>query len=141
MNNDIKIWKSFCQSYNTDYLDELSLNGKERLKKLLSKHKFKFEGLVRIIDNHFSSKTFDYVYFLRDVLSLNYYTSEKYNKRIYIFGEQHVINDTCSIKNRTLSNISSVYDFINKTVEYSDKFIDIFIELAYASKNYFKNNK
>lgn len=138
MNNDIKIWKSFYQSYNTNYLDQLSLNGKNKLKKLLSKHKFKFEGLVRIIDNHFSSKTINHVNRLTDVRSLNYFTSEEYNKHIYIFGEHHIKDDTCSIKGGVSSN---VYDFINKNIKYSDKFIDIFIELPYTSKNYFKNNE
>lgn len=138
MSDDIKIWNLFCQSYNTDYLDQLSQNGKTRLIKLLSQNKYKFEGLVRIINNHFSFKSINHINRLINVLSLNYFTSEKYNKRIYIFGEQHTTNNTCSVKNTVTSN---VYDFINKNIKFSDKFIDIFIELAYVPKNYFKNNK
>ena len=63
-------------------------------------------------------------------ISLSYHISEKYNKKIYIFGDQHkFISRTCS--DQTMK-IDSFIDYVlnNNT----DKLIDIFLEFEYTEK-------
>jgi len=74
-------------------------------------------------------------------VSLSKHSSFKYNKTIYTFGDQHVIEPKC--KEDSKNNYIDIVDFIQLTIEqFKDKKIDIFIEnpLEKENLNYVKND-
>lgn len=129
---DLYYWNLFCKDYNIEHLNNISFNGLEIIKSFINKN-VKYKGLQRILKLYFyidwkKSRLIKHIDILTDIISLSYYQLNKI--KIYIFGEYHYPTDKCSISN----NKMNVFDFIKLNIENIPKFIDIFTETAYITK-------
>jgi len=132
----MNIVTSFCQTYDTKYLDKLSNELKlfiiKKAKESIITNKG-FVGLSQIIINHFSKNNLtilSYKY-LEGCISLSEHYSKKYKKHIYIFGYNNTHNT--SLKNK--DGITNIFNFIKQIITTSDKFIDFFLETTYQRTN------
>lgn len=121
-------WNKFIETYDIKYLKGLPFN---LIKNNLDKIS-KFKSLYRIGELYLSQEDIK-CDVLINILSLSYHVSDKYNKRIYIFGEHHRPDEKCSIESK---NKCDVYDFIMYNITKIPKMIDIFLELPIHDKSY-----
>lgn len=126
---DIINWNKFCSTGNIKYLDFLSDNAKNTIKKNINKN-VQYKGLQRILELYFNNSlnNIKHCNFITPIKSISYHTSTKYSKQIYIFGETHGSLETCK------TNKCNVYDFIVNNITNIPKFIDVFLEIAYVTK-------
>lgn len=120
---DLIYWRNFCSTYDTHYLDIMSINSKALLKKYL-KLNVKFKSLQRILELYFNSPKIIKCDILTDIISLSYHTSIIYKKNIYIFGEHHNPKSICSLSK---DNVCNVYDFVINMLN-TPKMIDFYLE-------------
>lgn len=127
---DLYYWNLFCKDYNIEHLKNISFDCLEIIKSFLNKN-VKYKGLQRILQLYINNNInlIKHVDILTDIISLSYH--ELNNIKIYIFGEHHYPKDICSIYN---NNKMNVFDFIKLNIENIPKFIDIFTETAYITK-------
>lgn len=130
---DLDYWNQFCNNYSVDILKYISQDGLNIIQKFLNKN-VQFKGLQRILNLYFKPQPFLKCDYLQNVISLSYHKSLHYNKEIYIFGEVHNLNKSCSIK----TNGCNVYDFIIDQISKIPKFIDVFVETVYVTKGSFQ---
>src|SRR5579872_5883515 len=95
---DLVYWNEFCRTYDIKYLDKLSENTKLLLKDIINKN-IKFKGLQRILYLYFNKidKITIKCNVIASLMSLSYHISPKYNKYIYIFGENHFSQSKCNV--------------------------------------------
>jgi hypothetical protein len=130
---DLVNWKKFCETYDLQYINNISKKGIVVLKKQLNKNA-KFTGLKRILELHFNPShkqlnTLNTCNIISPLQSLSYHISTKYNKYIYIFGENHYSKGTCNIKKEC-----NIYDFIVGQISNIPGMIDVFLETPYIHK-------
>jgi hypothetical protein len=139
--NDLVLWNKFCETYDTNILNNLSTNGHKILQNFIKKDNVKFEGLQRIIQNYYKLR--DDMYYadlsigienntkyntLSHIYSISEHYSEKYDKHIYIFGEFHDYHGSCS------NNIPASR-FVLEQMAISDKFIDLYFEWQFIPRS------
>src|SRR5579875_1463537 len=118
---DFDNWNKFCNTYDINYLNNLSVKSKAIVKRYI-KYNVKYKGLQRILELYFknSLNNIKYCNLITPIKSLSYHTSSKYNKQIYIFGETHSSVETC------FTNKCNVFEFIVNNILNIPKFIDLF---------------
>lgn len=138
-------------TYNTNVLDDLHIDLQIALKKEaeLSKQTPNSSGsdreiLIQLIKNHYDpDKIKPSAMFIGGPKTLSVHLLPKYQKLIYIFGEQHIdIMDCEKFENFDIDHdiITPIEDYLYKLIITTDVFIDIFLELhAYKSGEYPKN--
>lgn len=135
-----ELLNKFLDTYDTKYIDNMSIEFKNFIKDFLIQYENKnnkgfpndeiqFPGLYIILFNHFNypQELFKHVNILSDIRSITYMESKHYDKKIYIFGEIHKEFKLCD-KNKIIEKCG---DFIIRNLKTTDKFIDLFIELPY----------
>lgn len=130
--NDIDIWNKFCNTYDITILSNLSVQGKEVIKQYINTNDVKFIGLKRILELYFNNSinNIKQCNNITPIRTLSYHTSTKYNKKIYIFGEQHYVDETCTVDK------CNILKFITNNIINIPKFIDVFLEMSYITKDY-----
>lgn len=131
---DLINWNNFCSTYDIHYLDIMNINSKELIKKYINKNDkemVKFKGLYRILQLYFNNsiQNIKHCNLITPIHQLSYHTSTKYNKKIYIFGEHHETNETCKLLDKC-----NVFVFILNNIGNIPKFIDVFLETPYITK-------
>lgn len=124
------ISKRIHKDYNSDILDEADDELKEMFKKVSSELLKKNKGnspLANIIHNYFygilpSTK------YVSGPMSITYLTSEKYNKKVYIFGEAHGYEKGCNDLPRSRSSNVDISTYLQQTFSNTKKFIDFYME-------------
>ena len=73
-------------------------------------------------------KIYDYI---ERPVNLTEHYSEKYQKHIYIFGDEHIVNPSCG---QDVNKIDIDY-FIRNTINSTKKFVDVFLETTFYRKD------
>lgn len=125
---DILYWKEFCDTYDIQYLNFMSHDGREVLKTFINKNvklsasrKGKnYKGLQRLITLYFdqSWKNIPYCQHLHGISSLSYHRKD--SVKIYIFGENII-----SFPARECQ----AFKYILNVLRNEPKFMDIFINI------------
>lgn len=129
---DLINWNNFCKTYDIQYIDKLSKQGKKFLENYIKNNSFKFKGLERILNLYFYNsihKPINNCNNIGPLLSLSYHISTEYNKYIYIFGERHYSKNKCKIQEKC-----NIYDFIINQITTVPKMLDVFLETPYITK-------
>lgn len=134
------ICKRLYKDYNGDIIEEIENNEiKDVFRNISEKYKDGNKGnipLLNIIYNHFYEflPAPDYI---SGPITLTYQTSEKYNMKIYIFGEAHSDIKTCN-EIEGIENSMNISNYLYQTFLNTDKFIDFYIEDRLYPMNEFK---
>jgi len=128
--NSLDVWKEFCIEYDVNVLNNLSIEIKEYIKKLiLQSEDNKFKGLESILLNYFFPIPIRY-----DIVtghkSFHYFVG--HGKKIYLFGERHGQGLKCKQPGTRVSR------FIVENIKNNPRFIDLFIELPLLHREYKK---
>ena len=134
--------KWMCKKLNTTYdasiltyLDEKSSTAMkvfvEKTLKLWTQNKIREVNstLLILTSRYFFEKPFDLKYKYKNIsgpMSLTFHASNKYDKRIYLFGEYHGLTSDCSDQKRKSS--VQIQTFIKNLISSSRKFIDFYLE-------------
>lgn len=126
---DLYNWNLFCKDGNIKHLNNITYSGLEIIKSFINKN-VKYKALQHILKLYFNNNIKNsYINTLTDIISLSYH--ELNGIKIYIFGEHHYPTNKCSLLN---PNRMSAFDFIKSSIENIPKFIDIFTETSYITK-------
>jgi hypothetical protein len=134
------ICNKISKNYNSDYLDELSSTKVDKIilnifKKISHEHAQK-TTITELVNNYFK-KPFKNPKAIAGLNMLKYYTNEKYGKKIYLVGEEHIFgyceeylinNTTGEITDLDIDDIMHIDEFIQQIFNHTTKFIDFFIE-------------
>lgn len=135
------LFKKLLKTYNTNYLDSIHIDLQEALKKEseLSSSGAKREILRQLIENHYDeSKNKPTAQFIGGPFSLTVHWIPEYQKKIYIFGEQHVdIMDCDKFKQFDSRNnvITPIEDYLYELIINTDVFIDFIFEIHTFDKS------
>lgn len=80
--------------------------------------------LSRLITGHYGGNTLDSFRYLSGITSITYMKSDAYNKRIYLFSDQHNNVGYCP----NLEGVSLFSNWLEEVLSTTDVFIDVFIE-------------
>lgn len=146
-------YENLINTYDTKYIDLLSTEEQETLKKiseafqdkkLIKRIKNAKIVLLKLIYNHFHKSIPDIEYVVGPYTFTHSY-SKKYNMNVYIFGEDHMTNNDCKNmidydKNKSVISIS---DYLVEIIKNTDKFFDIYLEqpATYYNKENVKHNR
>lgn len=137
--NDVELWNKFCETYDYKYLDKLSEDGLKVLKKIIfNDPKVRYIGLYLILDNHFYPSPYKKIDYVSDIMRITHMTSIKYNKNVYLIGERHKTKGECKLNKE---NSMIIGEFIANNLQYSDKFIDVFIEAQFIKPKRITNSQ
>jgi hypothetical protein len=130
--NDILYWKNFCDTYDIQYLNFISRNGKDLLYKIITTKKVKFKGLKRIIELYFdeSWKNLIECNYFGGLSTLSYHKLN--NKKVYIFGESSYLDCDLIAKSENVKMCNG-FNFLLNTIKNEPKFIDLFIDIDVLS--------
>jgi hypothetical protein len=121
-----KIYQDILETFNTNYLDLLDPSEQDIIINRLKSH----EHLTSLINNHLYDRKPMYD-FITSPITLSRHIGAKYKMTIYIIGEQHLITEPCDVNNSI-----SIGDYLAELFEYTDVFIDFYLEVH--SKSRFK---
>lgn len=151
---DLLIFIKYLKSQNPNVLNKLSKTGKEKLKLEMKdiEKKERKKSIKQLIYNHFNYNIKDFrdilddfgytdkLKYIQGPISLTGLYSKKYDKIIYIFGDQHDVKDIKEyMEYHKEENSMFIQDFLKYCAEYTDRFIDIFLETDPISLS-FKNS-
>lgn len=126
-----EICKKLHDDYNGDILEETKDEEiKEVFKNVSKEYKDGDKGntpLLNIIHNHFNG-VLPSPNYISGPMSLTYQTSEKYNMKVYIFGEWHGRENTCDTLDYAKSSNIHISKYLQELFLNSDKFIDFYLE-------------
>lgn len=128
-----KICKQLHKTYNAHVINKKSKIGKMFLNTAKNYNKTD-KTLVNLINNLSTPATnHTIVDYISGPGYIQKYQSKKYNKTIYLFGENdHNTSTSCKTNNINLKNKTSseVYDYLLDLFKHSPVFIDFYIELG-----------
>lgn len=124
--------KRLCETFDMSFYDNLPALHKSVLKDnidhLLELYKSRSsQALLTILYNHIFPKEITCKYLFGPV-SVTYLCSKYYDKKIYLFGDEHTLStEKCMEKDGAMA----IQNFLYDTIKYSDKYIDFFMEDPY----------
>ena len=124
--------KQLCETFDMSFYDNLPALHKSVLKDnidhLLETYKSRSsQALLTILYNHIFPKEITCKYLFGPV-SVTYLCSKYYDKKIYLFGDEHNLStEKCMEKDGAVA----IQNFLYDTIKYSDKYIDFFMEDDY----------
>ncbi len=108
---------------------------------LQKKYKNYKEVLSTLIYNHFNLQNNpkpNYRY-ISGPTNCSLWTSDKYKKNIYIFGEYHGIKENCSEYKETKGNFIEIQKYFKQLFKTTDVFIDFYLEIqSFKQQNRYK---
>lgn len=126
-----EIYKKLYSDYNADILDDVKDQIiKNMFKKVSSKFKDSGKGnvvVLNIIYNYFNGALPSSNY-VSGPNTLSYQTSDKYNMKMYIFGETHGKKNNCNDLEQSKSFNMDISEYLQQVFSNSDKFIDFYLE-------------
>lgn len=132
--NDEKILMEVCRTFDMSRLSDMSQESADIIKSLLDETKSvsqKQHAFVQMVGNHLNP-----VLVKKDVVkgpsSLSEHYSERMGVHVYLFGDRH-IESTISSDN------DEIPQFLTELVRWSDKFIDIYLDVPKDDKNLNEN--
>ena len=136
------LFKKLLKTYNTNYLDSMNIDLQEALKRESEEKQLsgaKREILRQLIENHYDeSKKKPIAQFIGGPFSLTVHWLPEYQKKIYIFGEQHFeIMDCDKFKQFDSRNnvITPIEDYLYELIINTDVFIDFIFEIHTFDKS------
>lgn len=136
------VFEKLLKTYNTNYLDSLHIDLQEALKRESEEKQLssgsKREILRQLIENHYDeSKNKPTAQFIGGPFSLTVHWLPEYQKKIYIFGEQHVdIMDCDKFRQFDSHNIiTPIEDYLYELIINTDVFIDFIFEIHTFDKS------
>jgi hypothetical protein len=138
-----EICKKLESNYDGSLLDNVSRGIKETFKGIVTESKDSGNGnvpLINIIYNYFHG-VLPSTRYISGPMSLSYHTSDKYDMKIYIFGELHGNEGQCSQLSLKKSSYLNISEYLHKVFLNSDKFIDFYLEDYLFNSMEFDRNK
>lgn len=135
------VFEKLLKTYNTNYLDSLHIDLQEALKRESEENQLssgsKREILRQLIENHYDkSKNKPTAQFIGGPFSLTVHWIPEYQKKIYIFGEQHVdIVDCNKFDSHNIITPIPIEDYLYELIINTDVFIDFIFEIHTFDKS------
>ena len=139
--------KTLLNTYDTNFLDDLDIDLQQALQKEAECSEQnpnptgkKREILLKLINNHYDpDKIKPSAKFIGGPETLTVHYLPDYQKKIYIFGEQHVDIMDCqkfpNFPDEDENVITPIEDYLYKLITNTDVFIDIFVEFFTYDKS------
>ena len=122
------LFDKISNDFNTDFLDTASPFIRKAFKDTSEEFKDGKNGnitLLNLIYNYFNG-ILPIPLYISGPISLTYQKSKKYDMKVYIFGEEHGIDNNCSQLKKI--NYMDISKYLQKLFLNSDKFIDFYLE-------------
>ncbi len=131
------IWKEVCKFLYNNQCEKKIFN---ILRNIEIKKNYK-KILSDLIYNHFNLQNNpkpNYRY-ISGPINCSLWTSDKYKKNIYIFGEYHGTEQSCKEYKETKGNFIEIQEYFKQLFVTTDVFIDFYLELQSFKQKEYKN--